>query len=145
MYTEASKSGALLASSACSIQSSALLLNFYSYSARQKSLVGCTDACKRRHAEQPPTSCSIGLHTGAATQQHIKKLTKLTRMCFMWQLGSGNTFSFVICSVVAKWKIQVISALKLHYHTLSGAATSRSGESKGASSFHINKIRKEVT
>lgn len=36
VYTEASKSGAFLASSAFSIQSSALLLHFYSYSRREK-------------------------------------------------------------------------------------------------------------
>lgn len=36
VYTEASKSGAFLASSAFSIQSSALLLNFYLYSRREK-------------------------------------------------------------------------------------------------------------
>lgn len=52
--------------------------SFYSYSTKaqkkKKKKVGGQVACKRRHTEQPATSCSIRLHTGAAKHG-------LTRVC----------------------------------------------------------------
>lgn len=49
------------------------LQHFYSYSTRQNSLVGSTNACKRRHTEQPPTSCVIRLQTDTATKHQAKR------------------------------------------------------------------------
>lgn len=67
---EASKRGAFLASSAVSIQSPALLLNFYSYSSRENSLPAET---RRATASQPPLPvppsarrcCGASANTGA--------------------------------------------------------------------------------
>lgn len=71
--------------------------SLYSYSTRRrKSLVGSSDACKRRHTEQPPTSCSIRLHTGAATQQHGKKTRPNTCVLYVTVQSQERKLSLTV-------------------------------------------------
>lgn len=118
--------------------------NFYSYSTRHRKAWWVVEMPAKGDTQnnQHPVQC-------VCTQvlQHCSTAKNTTwHICAICDgYESGNKVNFIICSVVTKWKNQVISALKLHYHTFCGAVISRSGESKGASSFHINKITKEVT